>query len=114
MYIENGEKYFENRKEQLEYIKVFNFIMSFYKNKEDLKIFLNNINYLKNSDDDKAYGCFKKDIKTVLYLFTLEYPNLDYLYNEYKIKKENNIISFVLRDIYINLIENCRKIRLIK
>lgn len=114
MYIENGEKYFENRLEQLEYQSVLSFIMSFYKNKKDLKVFLNNIQYLRNEKDDKFFKLYKKDIQSILYLYTLENPKYKYLYEDYKVNKKNNIISFVLVDSYHLIIQNCRLCHLIK
>lgn len=114
MYIENGEKYFENRLEQVEYQSVLSFIMSFYKNKKDLKILLNNIQYLRVEKDEKNFHLYKKEIQSVLYLYILENPKYKYLYEEYKLNKKNNIISFVLVDSFHLIVNNCKLCHLIK
>lgn len=114
MFVKNREKYFENRKEQIEYEKVFQFIISFYKDKKDLENLLNNIRYLKTNQEQKSYVCFIKEIQSILYLFTLEYPSLAYLYKEYKKNKENNILSFAIMFSFCYIRKMCQSYGLIK
>ncbi len=109
----NGEIYFDNRKEQVEYQLTKNFILSFYKTKKDYVNMLNNIKYLKNSDEEKSFQCFKKEMKGLLYLLTLECPQMKTTVNQHN-KNQDTVIRFVLTDVFNYMVGNMRQIGLIK
>lgn len=113
MFIENGETYFENRKEQVEYNLTKNFILSFYKTKKDYSNLLNNINYIKTSDEDKAFQCFKKDMNGLLYLLTLECPKMKTTINKH-MKNQDTVIRFVLKDVFHQMVGTMKEIGLVK
>lgn len=113
MFVENGEKYFESRKEQVEYNLTKNFILSFYKTKKDYSRLLNNINYIKSSDEEKAYQCFKKEMNGLLYLLALECPQMKTTVNKHT-KNQDTVIRFVLVDVFNYMVHNMREIGLVK
>lgn len=110
----NGEIYFENRKEQIEYQMTKNFILSFYKTKNDYKRFLNNLKYLKNSDEEKAFQNFKKEMGSILALLSLEFPQMKDRVKLYNKKKTDDFFCFVLVDVYRIMVNNMKELELIK
>lgn len=110
----NGEIYFENRKEQVEYKITKNFILSFYKTKNDYRRILNNLHYLKSSSDEKAFQNFKKEMIGLLTLLSLEYPQMKEKVKLYNKNKTDTFFCFVLVDVYNIIVHNMKELGLIK
>ena len=107
------EIYFDSRQEQIIYKELTNFILSFYTTESELRMLLNNIKFVKETDESDFNG-FQKEIQAILYLIPLEYPKLKIVYSDYKENKENNLISFIIRNVYGIILNRFKENEIIK
>lgn len=108
-----GEYKFEDAKEQKLYNELMGYVNSYYKTRKDLKRFLSNARYIRDTQKNTYLQCFKEDVNAILYIITLEYPTLTYLYEDYKNKKEGNLLEYVVQKSATRIVYLLKKENLI-